>query len=369
MKICIVSNYKKNGYGESSRPYFLSVNLLKQGHRILHLCEHEGKEDGIEYIKVHTWVWEPSFIKRIATFIYLFFKVRTFGPDVIYMHQFNNARWALASRVMPKVKFVFDAHTSLFFEATGLTPEKTADIERVKNIELDICLKADAIICASEETRQILQEAYSLPAGKLYAVGNATYIAPVTEAEKEAENNTAPNTFTCLATLPFDGFLSNELALAYLFEIAALVQDKTAQIKFVVLGGGKKPVPPTSNVIYAGYVPDLRKEILAAGICLMPYPDNAVCGGARNKFCDFIALGKVVISSPEGMRGMQALEAGKNCLVAKNKNEFAEKIIELSESENKLRVLENEVFKMRGYYNWKDRAEQVAGIFKKILNT
>ena len=50
MKICIVSNYKKNGYGESSRPYFLSVNLLKQGHRILHLCEHEGKEDGIEYI-------------------------------------------------------------------------------------------------------------------------------------------------------------------------------------------------------------------------------------------------------------------------------------------------------------------------------
>jgi hypothetical protein len=37
MKICIVSNYKKNGYGESSRPYFLSVNLLKQGHRTLNI--------------------------------------------------------------------------------------------------------------------------------------------------------------------------------------------------------------------------------------------------------------------------------------------------------------------------------------------
>jgi hypothetical protein len=368
MKICIVSNYRKNGYGESSRPYFLSINLHKQGHQILHLCEHEGNEDGIEYMKVQTWVWEPSFIKRIITFMYLFYKVRTFGPDVIYMHQFNNARWALASRVMPKVKFVFDAHTSLYFEARGLTPEKTDDIERVKNIERDICQKTDAIIAASEETRQILQEAYSLPGDKLYVVGNATYISPVTEAEKTVANSTPRSSFTCLATLPFDGFLSNELALARLFEIAALVQDKI-NIKFVVLGGGQKPVAPTANIIYAGYVPDLRKEILAADICLMPYPDNAVCGGARNKFCDFIALGKVVVSSPEGMRGMQALEPGKNCLVANNKNEFATQIIELSESVNKVRALENEVFKMREYYNWKDRAGLVAGIFKKLLDT
>ncbi len=371
MKICFVSNYKKNGYGESSRPYFLSINLLNQGHRILHVCDYEGKDDGIEYIKANTWVWEPSIIKRIISFVHLFFKVRTFAPDVIYMHQFNNARWALASRVMPGAKFVFDAHTSLLFETQGFNPEKAEDIARVKKTEQDICLKADAIIAASEETRQILQEAYSLPQDKLYVVGNATYISPVTEVEKaEAHNhNKGHNTFTCLATLPFDGFLSNELALTYLFEIAAMVQAKTEKIKFVVLGGGQKPAPPTSNIIYAGYVPDLRKEILEADICLMPYPDNAVCGGARNKFCDFIALGKVVVSSPEGMRGMQALEAGKNCLVANNKQDYAKQIIELSESADMVNALEAEVFKLKDYYNWKDRAEQVSSIFKKLLSS
>ena len=367
MRICIVSNYKKNGYGESSRPYFLSIDLLKQGHQILHLCHHEGVEDGIEYLKVDTWIWEPSIIKRTLSFICLFFKVRMFAPDIIYMHQFNNARWALASRVMPKVKFIFDAHTSLFFEASYLNAEDTADIARVKNIERDICLKTDAIISASEETRQILQEAYALPNQKLYVVGNATYITPVTAAEKVAAKNAGQENFTCLATLPFDGFLSNELALAYLFEIATEVQKKNSNIKFVVLGGGKKPTPPTSNIFYAGYVPDLRKEILAAGICLMPYPDNAVCGGARNKFCDFVALGKVVVSSPEGMRGMQALTAGKNCLVASNKDDYAARIIELHDSPEKLRSLESEVFKMKDYYNWRDRAEQVSAIFKKLL--
>ena len=367
MKICIVSNYKKNGYGESTRPYYLSVNLLKQGHRILHLCEHEGVEDGIEYIKVQTAAWEPSVIKRLIRFVSLSFKVRAFAPDIIYVHQFNNARWALATRVMPKRKFVFDAHTCAYFEHKNLGPEQHDLIARVKQLEEDICLKADYIISASDETRQLLKDNYNLPEDKLFVVGNATNMAPVTEAEKTATKSVTRNTFTCLATLPFDGFLSNELALAYLFEIAAIVQAKTDRIKFVVLGGGEKPVPPTSNVVYAGYVPDLRKEILAADICLMPYPDNAVCGGARNKFCDFIALGKPVISSPEGMRGMQDLEAGKNCLVAVDKADYASQIIALFESAEKVSAMETEVFKLKDHYNWKDRAAQVSRIFNKIL--
>lgn len=367
MKICIVSNYKKNGYGESTRPYYLSINLLKQGHRILHLCDHEGTEGGIEYVKVNTWAWEPSVFKRLLNFVYLFFKVRTFNPDVIYMHQFNSARWALASKIMPRVKFVFDAHTSVYFEAQTLSPEKEADIARAKISEGDICVKADYIISASEETRDILKTAYALDVNKLFVVGNATNIVPVTEEEFSATK--APHAgFTCLATLPFDGFLSNELALKYLFEIAAIVHEKAGHIRFIVLGGGEKPVPPTPNIIYAGYVPDLRKEILTANICLMPYPENAVCGGARNKFCDFIALGKIVISSPEGMRGMQVLEPGKNCIVAEDTFNYAQKIIALFESPEMAKTLETNVFKVRTSFNWADRAQQVATIFKQILS-
>lgn len=366
MNICIVSNYKKNGYGESTRPYFLSVNLLKQGHRVLHLCEHEGEEDGIEYIKVQTWTWEPSVFKRLFDFVYLFFKVRTFSPDVIYMHQFNNARWALASKVMPGVKFVFDAHTSVYFESKTLNPDKEADIARAHKNEGDICASTDYIICASDETRLILKDAYNLNNDKLFVVGNATNMAPVTE-EEFAVAKTPHTGFTCLATLPFDGFLSNELALKYLFDIAALVHNKAPHIRFIILGGGEKPLPPTPNIIYAGYVPGLRKEILAADICLMPYPENAVCGGARNKFCDFIALGKIVISSPEGMRGMQVLEPGKNCLVAENKFDYAQKIIALSESPAMVQTMEAHVFEVRKSFNWADRALQVATIFKQIL--
>jgi glycosyltransferase involved in cell wall biosynthesis len=366
MKICFVSNYKKNGYGESTRPYYLSRNLLKQGHTILHLCDHAGYEDGIEYIKIDPWGWEPRFMKRLADFIRLSFKVRAFNPDVVYMHQFNSARWALASRTMRAKKFVFDAHTSVYFEAQYAKSKQQSEIERIKNAEQQVCLKADYIISASEETKNILQKSYSLPENKLFVVGNATNMQPVTEGEVAATKKN-PDEFICTATLPFDGFFSNELALQYLFEIAAVVQARNEKIKFVVLGGGDKPVPPTANVIYKGYVPDLRKEVLQADICLMPYPDEAVCGGARNKFCDFVALGKVVVSSPEGMRGMQTLQDGKNCVVASDKFDYAEKIIALVESGGKLKAMEAEVLKVKNAFNWQDRALEINKIFKKIL--
>ena len=366
MKICFVSNYKKNGYGESTRPYYLSRNLLRQGHSILHLCDHAGFEDGIEYIKIDPWGWEPRFMKRLLGFISLGLKVRAFNPDVVYMHQFNSARWALASRTLAARKFVFDAHTSVYFESLHAKTKVQANIERIKNAEQQVCLKADYIISASEETKNILQTSYGLPNEKLFVVGNATNMVPVTENELAATKKN-PSEFICTATLPFDGFFSNELALEYLFEIAALVQAKTDKVKFVVLGGGDKPAPPTTNIIYKGYVPDLRREILESDICLMPYPEEAVCGGARNKFCDFVALGKVVVSSPEGMRGMQALEDGKNCIVAQDKFAYAGKIIALFESAEKLRALEAEVMKVKNAFNWQDRALEVNQIFKKIL--
>jgi len=369
MNICIVSNYRKGGYGESTRPYYLSLYLKEQGHNILHLCDHEGIEDGMEYVRVRPSVWEPAVLKRTREFLALFFKIRLFDPDIIYMHQFNTARWTLATRVMPLRKFVFDAHTSVYFEVSTLALQPQEDIDRIKRIEGQICHDSDYIICASCETKEILRTTYQLNESKLFVVGNATSITPVSDSSDTGRSKSGKEFFTCVATLPFDGFVANEMALQYLFEIAAKVHAQTDKIMFVVLGGGEKPVPPVPNIVYAGYVADLRAEILNADLCLMPYPEKAVCGGARNKFCDFIALGKVVISSPEGMRGMQVLEDGENCLVAIDKNDFAEKIVRLFQSPGQLQQLGSGVLKVKDMYSWKDRAKEVNAIFNQILTS
>lgn len=368
MKICLVSNYRKNGYGESTRPYYLSLFLKKQGHEIIHLCKHEGVEEGITYIKVDTEYREPSLPKRVIDFLSLNLKLRLFNPDIIYVHQLNNARWATATKVLPKSVLVLDAHTSMYFEHKTFGLNTTAELEKIKGIEGAVYAKADYVICASKETKEILHEVFGIKNEKLFAVGNATNMVPVTEAEKNAKQAITNNSFTCLSTIPFDGFKSNEMALLYLFEIAAEVYKINSKIVFKVVGGGDKPKPPTPNVVYTGYVDDLRKEILQSNICLMTFPEKAVCGGARNKFCDFIALGKVVVTSPEGLRGMEILHDSKNCVVAQDKESFSQKILELAGNAAEVNRIEAEVEKIKDYYSWEKRASEVNETFKRILN-
>ena len=369
MRICIISNFKKNGYGESARPYYLSLFLKKQGHEVIHLCRHQGVEENIRYIKVDTNLWEPSLLKRLAGFIPLYIRLNLFAPDIIYGHQLNIVRWAVQTKVLPKSRLIMDAHTSMYFEHSMFGENDESELTTIKTIEAAAYRSVEYIICASEETRQFLIKKFELNPQKLFAVGNATGMVPVTMPEKKRFRKTDSHMFTCLATLPQDGFASNEMALLYLLEIAAMLYPKDPRIRFIVVGGGEKPVPATPNITYTGYVQDLRREILSADICLMPFPDRAVCGGARNKFCDYIALGKLVITSPEGLRGMEILEDKKNCLVARDQNDFVETILHLSRLAFNIEEIEEEVFKIKDYYSWESRAKQVNDIFEMVLKS
>ncbi|MDB5282008.1 MAG: hypothetical protein JWO06_1083 [Bacteroidota bacterium] len=367
MRICIISNYKKNGYGESTRPYYLSIYLKKLGHEIIHLCQHSGTEDGIRYIKLDTAKWEPSLFKRMNNFLSLYTKLKNFNPDVIYVHQMNSVRWALSTRVLPQGTFVMDAHTSTYFEHKSFGRDTQETLDSLRRIEVEVYKKPDYIICASEETHEFLIEEFKLDPAKLFAVGNATNMDPVTEAEKNVYQKSPSQEFTCLATLPQDGFIGNDMAIKYLLQIAEIVYRKSPTIKFVVVGGGEKPAATAPNIFYAGYVPDLRKEILSASICLMPFPAQAVCGGARNKLCDYVALGKLVVTSTEGLRGIKILENKKNCIVADDKERFADAIINLSQNAGLVKSLEDEAFKSRAYFNWEDKAKQVSAIFETVV--
>ncbi|HLP19727.1 MAG TPA: glycosyltransferase, partial [Chitinophagales bacterium] len=187
-------------------------------------------------------------------------------------------------------------------------------------------------------------------------------IVPITE-----RHSTTNPEFICLATLPQDGFPSNEMALEMLQQIAIETYKQNEQIKFYVVGGGKMPVAKSPNIVYTGYVENLRATILQADICLMPFPPDAVCGGARNKFCDYIALGKAVVTTTEGLRGMEVLQDEVNCIVAEDVVTSAAKINALAGNREKLRTIEQGVLQVKGYYNWEERARHVETIFKQLL--
>lgn len=361
MNICIVSNFKKSGYGESTRPGQMARYLKQFGHNVLHICDWDGTENGIQHINISRDTWQPNPVKRLATFARQYWAIQTFNPDVIYVHQFNNADWAIKTKLFKGKRLVFDAHSCFYFEHISFGGNSAVS-SIIKTKEQAICNKSDFIIAASAETAELLHQYYGTSKNKIKVVGNATTLQPV---EKISHNNTT--NFSCLTTLPQDGFPANEMALEMLLNIARTVYSKNNQIKFYVLGGGKMPEPKSPNVIYTGYVANLQQAILNATVCLMPFPEKAVCGGARNKFCDYIATGKVVITSTEGLRGMEILHSNENCIVADSVEAFANEILDLANNPDKLHKIETNVFNIRSYYNWHDRARKTETILKELL--
>lgn len=361
MNICIVSNFKLSGYGESTRPGQMARYLKQFGHNVLHICDWEGTENGIKHIKVERDTWEPNVFKRTISFARQYIALQQFNPNVIYAHQFNNARWALQTKLFKGMPVVFDAHTCKYFEHITFKGDPVV-AETIKQQEGYICNHASLTISASAETGELLQQYYHTAPDKIKVVGNATTIEPAT-ALKHSSNNK----FTCLATMPQDGFVANEMALNMLLDVAAEVYKHTPDIEFYVVGGGNMPPAKSPNVIFTGYVKDLRQAIDNATICLMPFPDEAVCGGARNKFCDYIALGKAVLTTTEGLRGMEVMEHNKNCLVADGTLQFAQTILTAAQNRELLDNIEKNAFALRYYYNWEDRARKVETIFKALL--
>ena len=362
MKICIVSNFKPSGYGESTRPGQMAKYLHQMGHDILHICDTDETIDGIKHLYIARNTWQAGGLNKTVAFIKNYLTIALFNPDFIYVHQFNNAEWAVQTRLFKGRRIVFDAHTSSYLEHLHFKVDKGL-LDEVLRREGTICRKADFIIAASAETKEVLQTQYNLEPNKLDVAGNATNIKPV---ETLAPLNTTE--FTILATLPQDGFESNKMALDMLLAIATKVYSINSDVKFHVVGGGKMPPSPPPNVIYRGYVPDLREAILNATICMMAFPEDAVCGGARNKFCDYIALAKTVATTPEGLRGMEILEHNKNCVVANDVDGLVAVITDLAHNPAKIEAIEREVFTIRHYFNWADRAKKVESIFKRLLN-
>ena len=361
LRILVVSNIKENGYGESTRPMFIGNGLADLGHDILHVCEKSGKgKSRVAFMNKDPLETGISIIDRAFNFAWLFIKVRLFSPDVIYVHQLNNWLWVRLSRALPKVPMVYDAHTSVYYEHQNFgADEKGQQITFAR--EKSAILESDLVITVSFETRTILSEIYNQPESKFHIVKNATQLIPIQKIPRPSNER-----FICTSVLPIDGFPSNDMALAMLLDIAAEVELKDPKILFVVIGGGTKPSPKSSNVLYTGFIDDFEGEILKSDICLATYPKGAVCGGVRNKVCDFLALGQAIISTPEGMRGFDDCRPSVDYIEAINEAAFVKSIILLSQKPNELQELRTQALARGHKYQWSERATEVASILESI---
>lgn len=360
MRVLIVSNIKPNGYGESTRPHSLGQRLVELGHKVLHVCQKDGVESNTRFVAYNPET--SDWLQHFRMFFRLLVSTHLFRPDIIYVHQLNNWTWVRLSKALPKAIRVFDAHTSVFMEHSHFNPDSVG-LLTTKIREQNALTEADHIIAASAETKEFFLQNFKVIPEKITVVKNATNLKPLTQLPKEGPLSE----FTCSAVLPQDGFESNRLALGLFLDVAKETQQLDPTISFKVIGGGKMPEPKSDNVMFTGFVDDLETAVKTSNVCLVTYPSKAVCGGARNKVCDFLAMGRPIISTTEGMRGLNDCMAGDDYVLAETVSDFAHAIVRLKNTPSERLGFAKKSLKMGSEYQWSKRGDEVLATFDNLL--
>ncbi|MEZ0346069.1 MAG: glycosyltransferase [Infirmifilum sp.] len=107
-----------------------------------------------------------------------------------------------------------------------------------------------------------------------------------------------------LAPLP-KVFTSNLVAFEWLIRLSKPFLKKS----LIIVTGIDAHEVSVENVVVVGYLPYTLYVVLllAADAVILPYPSNAICGGARNKVLEAGYCGKAVISTRTGMLFTDAL--------------------------------------------------------------
>lgn len=373
-KLLILSNISSRKYGDSTRPYYLG-KYLSQYFSTTQICKIEMFENNIKYEKLLEKVSfsNPFSIYKVVRDINKRIKKQEF--DILYTHQLLfSVVGSLVKLINPKLPFYTDFHTCAYFELKHEPRKDFKNLVRrafIPILEKFVCRRADSIITVSNETKELLIEYYSVPEERIQIVKNATD-TEVIKQEKDLDvigleqyNLNKERDILAVFPNPRDGFISNELAIDFLLEVAERVKHKNASIKLVILGGGNIPKHYPNNVVFTGYVKEYNKWLNVADVCIATYPSNAVCGGVRNKICDYLAVGKPIIATKESMRGFDDLIKDINYYECSTISSFSETLGGFDKKSNEIDEMILSNLRKRKDYSWENRARELVNVFKK----
>lgn len=367
---------KKQPYGSTTRPFYLGENLSKAGCQILHICEsnpiHRKNVDTVSVgdCGFSLLNYAGSSKRKIRTLISE--RIKTFAPDVIYAHQIVCANIGLRLRHKLCRPHVYDAHSSVALEMPANT-----NIPLKKKLwlivnEIIILKFTNKIIAPSADLKNFLVKKYRIQPGKIVVVKNGvdlnSFYPERSDNRLRKSLGISDEADVIVFTNPrIEAFPTNAIALDYFFKIIPEIEKRVPKVCFIIIGGGPEPNPPSNKVIYTGFVDSLRPYINLASICVAPFPPSAICGGIRNKVCEYFACGKAIVSTEEGMRGFDDAIPDFHYLLAKDGQDFVQKIVYLLNSPGKARQLEQNSLGLSKRYDWEHRSKALQKELKKIV--
>ena len=375
-RLLIVSTLdSKEPFGAFTRPFYLGMYLARR----CQVCQIGIDCSAVDYaqsVSVGSRSFK-SYIQAIQK------TIKEFQPDIVYAQETLPATAALLTFKLyrlQKCRLVFDFHTFSAFEYwTRLSTAENKFTELKQFVKTyfaqgNLIFSGKPIIAASQSVVESISQWYKIRPKQIYSVGNGVSEDLLNLYSYQLENPylklQPAKIVTVIAPKTFS-FPTNDMSVDMTIEIAKCLELRNRNIHFIVIGRGKKQnVKLPSNITFTGFLPQ-RSDFLAhlkyADVGLLPFPEKAVAGGARNKTLDYLACQKlVVISTPEGLRGLNEFKHQEHLLVTNySSEEIAQVIDETCQNLNYYQKLAQTSYDLiKEKYSWSAMAEKVS----RILN-
>ncbi|HYX19028.1 MAG TPA: glycosyltransferase [Nostoc sp.] len=311
-----------------------------------------------------------------------------FCPDIIYAQETLPGLAALISlklRKGYKPCLVLDFHTFSAYEYwMRLFSVANPFKEFVQCIKTYIAqgiliFSRIPIIAAGDAIPKLISQWYGRTPQQIYSIGNG-----VTEdllntelfLDKDPYQAFRPAKIVVLIAPKTFQFPSNDMSVLMTIEVAKCLENYQEKVHFVVIGRDNNDIllPIPSNISFLGFLPKREafvNHVKYADIALLPFSKQAVAGGARNKALDFFASRKLVVSTPEGLRGLEEFRHLEHLLVTGySTEEVANTVLDAASNIDKYQSLVDSAYTLiTEKYSWKARAQNIAQILLKTSHS
>ncbi len=244
-----------------------------------------------------------------------------FQPDLLYVKRLRAAQFVPIPPPCPTILDATDAMAASYRRAAPFSPPHLRPVFRYEAWAYARAESAAAAVfrhwvvsspADASHLRQVLP-----PTVALHVIPN------VVDTDAFAPHLGAEEPTHLLFSGLMDKVVNVSAATFFAREILPKIRARIPGVTFTI--AGPRPTPfvrrlaRSVGVSVAGYVPDLRREIARAAVVVVPVRSGT---GTRNKILQAWAMGKAVVSTPEGAEGLAARH-GENLLLADSAERFA----------------------------------------------
>jgi glycosyltransferase involved in cell wall biosynthesis len=301
VRVLIVSNLESTRpFGQFGRPFFLGREMARQGVEVASV--------GVDCSRVDfgpAWSVGRQVLGRLTRATAL--ARQRFAPDVIYAHQNMPGMAALLAAAGVPVAADFHSLPSVEWRALAAAargPEAAAHRlrwARAVAVERLLARRAALVVSAGESLTEEIVRRHRPPRRPLTIANGVDHelleAAPAPDSPYDGDRGPR-----ALAILPMSS-ATNRRALEFLGEVATHLDGLPAAPTVHVVGTDDGPRAGTLR--YHG-IQQVRPWLDHADVCLLPYPADAMhFGGSKYKLMEYLARGRRVVSTPEGVRGLE----------------------------------------------------------------